>query len=85
MTVSLLEPNNKTNKGLVLENEQRFHSNFLENSDVNEMSKIKEWLYFILSKEKETLNTVSHKGYKYSSQSVAHRLLNIPETLSESQ
>ena len=58
---------------------------FLENSKVNEMSKIKEWLYFILSKEKETLNIVSYKGYKYSSQSVAHRLLNIPETLSESQ
>lgn len=62
-----------------------FIAMFLENSEVNEMSKIKEWLYFILSKEKEILNTVSHMGYKYSSQSVAHRLLNIPETLSESQ
>lgn len=58
---------------------------FLQTTRENERPKIKNGNDFILSKEKETLKIVFYKGYKCSSQSVAHRLLNIPEILSQGQ
>lgn len=57
----------------------------LETTKENEMGKLKNGYDFILSKGKETLNIIFYDGYKRSSQSAAHRLLNTPEILSEGQ
>lgn len=68
MTVLSFEQTN--NKGLGLKMTKVFTLVFLEKSEVNEMSKIKEMVIFYMSKEKKTLNTVSYKRHKGSSQSV---------------